>query len=54
MILYQVLDDKNYVMNEYQQRDMAIRFSEEMAESFPDRCYRIKELIFEEVETPSN
>jgi hypothetical protein len=53
MILYQVVDEKNYVVNEYQHRDMAIRCSEEMAESFPDHCYRIEELIFEETKYPS-
>jgi hypothetical protein len=54
MIIYQVLDDKNYIVNEYQQREKAIRCSEEMAESFPDHCYRIEELIFEETKYPSN
>ncbi len=52
MILYQVVDEKNCTVNEYQQRDMALRCSEVMAVFFPDHCYHIEELIFEENTLP--
>jgi len=54
MILYQVVDENNYIVNEYQKREMAIRCSEEMSDSFPDHCYRIEVLVFEETKYPSN
>ena len=48
MILYQVVDENNYSVKEYQQREVAQRCSEVMAELFPDSCYRIEELVFDE------
>lgn len=51
MILYQVVDEKNYRVNEYQQRDMALRCSEEMAVLFPEHSYHIEVLVFEAAKT---
>jgi hypothetical protein len=47
MTIYQVLDEQNYIVNEYKLRDVALRCLKDMAAWFPDHSYHIKELAIE-------
>jgi hypothetical protein len=48
MTVYKVLDENNYFLKEYQQREIALRCSEVLNELFPNHQYHIEELICEE------
>lgn len=48
MTIYQVVDEKNFTVDEYQHRDMALLFSEDMTAWFPEHFYHIEVLVFEE------
>ncbi len=47
MAIYQVLDETNYTLNEYQSYDMAVSFSQDLAAWFPDHSYHIETLEFD-------
>ncbi|MDZ4141362.1 MAG: hypothetical protein U1C48_05090 [Methylotenera sp.] len=47
MTIYQVLDEQNYIVNEYKLRDVALRCLKDMAAWFPDHSYHITELAIE-------
>jgi hypothetical protein len=49
MKIYQVLDENNYFLKEYQQRELALRCSEVLAELFPNHQYHVEELVCEEL-----
>jgi hypothetical protein len=48
MTIYQVLDENNYFLKEYQQREMALRCSEVLTELFPNHQYHVEELVWDE------
>lgn len=48
MILYQIVDEKNNIVDEYQKHDMALRSLEDMTALFQDHDYHIETLVFEE------
>jgi hypothetical protein len=50
MKIYQVLDENNYFLKEYQQRELALRCSEVLAELFPNHQYHVEELVWNEPE----
>jgi len=54
MTLYYVVDEKNYSTKVYQQREVAIRCSEVMAELFSEHSYRIEELVIDETTLPNS
>jgi hypothetical protein len=45
MTIYQVLDENNYFLKQYQQREMALRCSEVLTELFPNHQYHVEELV---------
>jgi hypothetical protein len=47
MAIYQVLDETNFALNEYQSYDQAVSFSQDLAAWFPDHRYHIETLVFE-------
>jgi hypothetical protein len=48
MKIYQVLDENNYFLKEYQQRELALRCTEVLTELFPNHQYHVEELVCEE------
>ncbi len=47
MVIYQVLDEKNYAVGEYQNYDSALRFSQDIEAWFIEHSYRIEVLLVE-------
>jgi hypothetical protein len=47
MAIYQVLDETNRTLNEYQNYDKALSFSQDLAAWFPDHRYHVETLEFE-------
>jgi hypothetical protein len=48
MTIYQVLDENNYFLKQFQEHDAAIKCSEVLTELFPNHQYHIEELVCEE------
>lgn len=46
MTIYQVQNEMNDTIDEYQHHDLAIRFSEDMTVWFPEHRYHIEALVF--------
>jgi hypothetical protein len=49
MVIYQVQDEQNRTVGEYQNYDMALSFSQDLAAWFPDHSYHIEALVFEAI-----
>ena len=49
MVIYQVQDEKNCTVGEYLNYDMALHFSQDIADWSPDHSYHIEMLVFEMV-----
>jgi len=48
MTIYQVLDEQNNPVGEYQQRDKALHSAEDMTLWFAEHYYHVEELVLEE------
>lgn len=48
MTIYQIVDEENNLVCEYQYRDMALQRAEDMTLWFADHYYHIEELVFQE------
>jgi hypothetical protein len=48
MTIYQVFDENNYFLKEYQQLEVALRCSEVLTELFPNHQYHVEELVCED------
>jgi hypothetical protein len=53
MVIYQVQDERNQTVGEYQNYDMALNFSQDLAAWFPDHSYHIEILDFEAADEQS-
>ncbi|MEQ1598572.1 MAG: hypothetical protein ABL880_04315 [Methylotenera sp.] len=48
MAIYQVLDENNYFLKQFQEHEAAIKCSEILTELFPNHQYHIEELVWDE------
>lgn len=48
MILYQIVDEKNNIVDEYQKHDKALRSLEDITMLFQDHYYHIETLVLED------
>lgn len=48
MTIYQVVDEENNLVSEYEHRDNALHRAEDMTLWFADHYYHIEELVFQE------
>lgn len=49
MVIYQVLDEQNHTISEYQSHEMARHLAEDMTLWQPDHYYHVEALEYEEV-----
>ncbi len=54
MAIYQVLDETDHALNEYENYDKAVSFSQDLAAWFPDHSYRIETLVIESAAAQSH
>ena len=48
MKIFQVVDEQNHLVSEYQHLDVALHRAEDMTLWFAEHYYHIEELVFEE------